>query len=175
MAGATGVSMTPKITAMFESRGEAEAARGRLIAAGVDPAGIAVAEQIQEALRDGLFDRLTEHLAPSRVRTGDAYLLTAEVSAGQLDAATRAIDLTASGQDPPVSSPGSARIEDRTYEFVETAEEVAIEKQLVVREEIVLAKEAHEHVEDVVDTVRRTEVEIEQIEPGEPDQSGRKR
>lgn len=175
MAGAIGASMTPNITAMFESRGDAEDARARLIAGGVDPAAIEVAEQIQEAPRDGLFDRLTKHLAPSRVRTADAYLLTAEVSTEQLDAATRAIDLTASGQEPPASSPGSARIEDRTYEFIETAEEVAVEEQLVVTEEIVLAKEAHERVEDVVDTVRHTEVEIEQIEPDEPGQSGRKR
>ena len=44
-----------------------------------------------------------------------------------------------------------------------------------VREGIVLTNRAHEHVEEVIDAVRRTEVEIERIEPAESDQSGKKR
>ncbi len=173
--------MTPSITATFATRDEAEAARARLIAGGVDPAGIDLAEQGHEASGGGLFDQLTEHLAPGRLSRPDAYLLTAEVSSGELDAATRAIEPPASGQEPPAASPGSLSIEDRFYEFIETAEELAIEKQLVVREEIVLTNRAHEHVEQVIDTVRRTEVEIERIEPDRSDrsdrsdQSGRKR
>jgi stress response protein YsnF len=66
-------------------------------------------------------------------------------------------------------------VEHKTYEFVETAEELAIEKQLVVREEIVLTSRVHEHVEDVTETVRRTEVEIERTDPDPVGHSGRKR
>ena len=45
---------------------------------------------------------------------------------------------------------------------------MAIEKQLIVREEIVLTNRAHEHVEEVIDTVWRTEVEIERSTPTNP-------
>ena len=161
--------MTPSITATFETEGEAKAARAPLIAGGVDPAGIHLAEQRQGVSRGGLFDQLTEQLAPGRSGRPDAYVLTAEVPTGQLDAATRAIERPTAAQGPPAASPVAARLEDRTYEFIETAEELVIEKQLFVREEIVLTNRAHEHVEDVIDTVRRTEVEIERIEPDRPD------
>jgi uncharacterized protein (TIGR02271 family) len=50
---------------------------------------------------------------------------------------------------------------DRTIEATETAEEAVIAKDVRVKEELVLRKGAVENVETVRDTVRRTEVEVE--------------
>ena len=52
-------------------------------------------------------------------------------------------------------------LRDRTIEIVETREEPVIEKQAFVREEVVIKKAVEERVEQVHDTVRRTEVEVE--------------
>jgi uncharacterized protein (TIGR02271 family) len=50
---------------------------------------------------------------------------------------------------------------DRTIEATETAEEAVIAKDVRVKEELVLRKGVVENVETVRDTVRRTEVEVE--------------
>ena len=52
--------------------------------------------------------------------------------------------------------------QERTYEMTETAEEAIVGKQARVTEEIVLSKTADQRVETVSDTVRKTEVEIDQ-------------
>jgi stress response protein YsnF len=52
---------------------------------------------------------------------------------------------------------------ERVIEMTETTDEVVFEKQARVREEVVVRKEAHERVEEVDTTVRRTEVEVERI------------
>ena len=59
-----------------------------------------------------------------------------------------------------------ADFSDKTIEMTETAEEAVVAKTARVKEEIALRKEATERVETVRDTVRREDVEIEQI-PGE--------
>ena len=46
-------------------------------------------------------------------------------------------------------------------EAAETSEEAVVSKEARVREEVVVRKEAEERTETVRDTVRRTEVEIE--------------
>ncbi len=51
--------------------------------------------------------------------------------------------------------------EERALEATETAEEAMVQKEARVREEVTLRKEATERTETVHDTVRRTEVEIE--------------
>ena len=51
----------------------------------------------------------------------------------------------------------------RTIELTETAEEVVLSKNARVVEEVLVGKTATDHVETVHDTVRRTEVEIEQL------------
>lgn len=51
----------------------------------------------------------------------------------------------------------------RTVELTETAEEVVLSKNARVVEEVLVGKTANDHVETVHDTVRRTEVEIEQL------------
>jgi stress response protein YsnF len=50
---------------------------------------------------------------------------------------------------------------ERTIEATETAEEAVIAKDVRVKEELVLRKGVVENVETVRDTVRRTEVEVE--------------
>ena len=52
-------------------------------------------------------------------------------------------------------------LRDRTIEIVETREEPVIEKQAFVREEVVIKKAVEERVEQVHETVRHTEVEVE--------------
>jgi uncharacterized protein (TIGR02271 family) len=54
---------------------------------------------------------------------------------------------------------------DKTIELMETAEEAVVSKTAHVYEEVALRKEATEHVETVRDSVRKEEVEVEQI-PG---------
>lgn len=55
--------------------------------------------------------------------------------------------------------------QNRTIELTETAEEAVVSKDARVVEEIVLSKGVTEHTETVRDTVRHTEVEVEEL-PG---------
>ena len=52
---------------------------------------------------------------------------------------------------------------DRTIELTETAEEAVVGKTARVVEEVRVGKQATDHVETVRDTVRHTEVEVEQL------------
>ena len=52
---------------------------------------------------------------------------------------------------------------DRTIELTETAEEAVISKNARVVEEVLVGKQATERVETIHDTVRKTEVEVEQV------------
>jgi len=52
---------------------------------------------------------------------------------------------------------------DRVIEVTETAEEAVVGKSAHVREEVVIRKDAAEHVETVHDTVRREDVEVERV------------
>ena len=55
---------------------------------------------------------------------------------------------------------------DQTIELTETAEEAVIGKNARVVEELVVGKNATERTEHIHDTVRRTEVEVEEVAPG---------
>jgi uncharacterized protein (TIGR02271 family) len=57
-------------------------------------------------------------------------------------------------------------LRDRTIEMTETAEEAVVAKQARVKEEVVLRKTAEEHVEQISDTVRRTEVDVDESQGG---------
>lgn len=52
---------------------------------------------------------------------------------------------------------------ERVIEVAETREEAVVDKQVVVSEEVVLRKSAADHVETVDETVRRTDVEVEEL------------
>jgi uncharacterized protein (TIGR02271 family) len=51
--------------------------------------------------------------------------------------------------------------QDREIEMTETAEEAVVAKEARVKEEVVVRKTAEEHVEQIDDTVRRTEVDVD--------------
>jgi uncharacterized protein (TIGR02271 family) len=53
-------------------------------------------------------------------------------------------------------------LRDREIEMTETAEEAVVAKEAIVREELVIRKTAEERVENIDDTVRRTEVEVDE-------------
>jgi uncharacterized protein (TIGR02271 family) len=62
---------------------------------------------------------------------------------------------------------GNADFTDKTIEMTETSEEAVVSKTARVTEEVSLRKEASDRVETVKDTVRRDEVEIEQVPGGQ--------
>ena len=55
---------------------------------------------------------------------------------------------------------------ERTIEVTETDEEPVVEKAARIREEVVIRKEAEERAQTISDTVRRTEVEIDDARSG---------
>jgi hypothetical protein len=55
--------------------------------------------------------------------------------------------------------------QERVLEVSETREEAVVEKRVVVREEVVLRKDVATHVETISDSVRRTEVEVDELAP----------
>lgn len=62
--------------------------------------------------------------------------------------------------------------QERNIEMTETAEEAVVAKEARVKEELVVRKTAEEHVENVDDTVRRTEVDIDEgLRDGSSDRS----
>lgn len=61
--------------------------------------------------------------------------------------------------------------QERNIEMTEMAEEAVVAKKAQVREELVVRKTAEEHVENIDDTVRRTEVDVEEGLSGGNDRS----
>ena len=59
----------------------------------------------------------------------------------------------------------SGLLRERVIEIGEMREEAVVSKQAVVREEVVIRKDVEERTERVSETLRRTEVDIEQLEP----------
>lgn len=51
--------------------------------------------------------------------------------------------------------------QEKNFEMTETAEEAVVAKEAKVREELVVKKTAEQHVQNVDETVRRTEVDVE--------------
>ena len=66
---------------------------------------------------------------------------------------------------------GGDLLQERTVEMTETAEEAVVSKEARVREELVVRKTAEEHVEQIDDTVRRTEVDVDEGARGQGDRS----
>ena len=73
--------------------------------------------------------------------------------------------------DRPIAA-GDDAFRERTVEATERAEEAVVSKEARVKEEVVVRKQAEERTETVSDTVRRTEVEVED-ERGRSDEKGR--
>lgn len=64
--------------------------------------------------------------------------------------------------DRPLTDADPAPFQERTIEVRETAEEVVVAKKARVAEEVVIRKDVEHRTETVQDTVRRTEVDVEQ-------------
>jgi uncharacterized protein (TIGR02271 family) len=63
--------------------------------------------------------------------------------------------------DRPLVDAAQASFADRTIEATETSEEVVVSKDARIKEEVVVQKTADDRTETVSDTVRHTEVEVE--------------
>ena len=59
-------------------------------------------------------------------------------------------------------NPGDAAFQDRNIEMTETSEVPVVEKEARVTEEVVVKKSAQERTENVQDTVRRTQVDVDE-------------
>jgi len=65
--------------------------------------------------------------------------------------------------DQGVASESTDLFTEQTFEFTETDEEAVVAKEAHVIEEVVVGKQVEERTETISDTVRRTDVEVEQI------------
>lgn len=65
--------------------------------------------------------------------------------------------------DQPVSAANMDAFQEETIELREAAEEAVVEKTARVVEEVVVGKQVTERQEDIHDTVRRTDVQVEQL------------
>ena len=65
--------------------------------------------------------------------------------------------------DKPATEADMAAFKEGSVELRETAEEAVVSKSARVVEEVVVGKEVTQRTQDVNDTVRRTEVEVEQL------------
>jgi uncharacterized protein (TIGR02271 family) len=76
------------------------------------------------------------------------------------------VDVERRTVDRPVTAADEALFAERTIEATETSEEAVVAKEARVVEELVVRKDAEERVQTVQDTVRRTEVEVEDERTG---------
>lgn len=68
---------------------------------------------------------------------------------------------------PITDADAGSAFKDETIEVSERREEAVVEKDARVTEEVVISKDVEDHTEKVRDTVRKTEVEVEQARPGQ--------
>lgn len=66
--------------------------------------------------------------------------------------------------DQPLSAADAAAFKEQTIELRETAEEAVVQKSARVVEEVVVGKEVTQRQEQINDTVRHTEVDVQQLQ-----------
>jgi uncharacterized protein (TIGR02271 family) len=66
--------------------------------------------------------------------------------------------------DRPVTAADTAAFKDQSFEVREYAEEAVVAKEARVVEEVTIRRETSDHTETIKDTVRRTEVEVEEVD-----------
>ncbi len=66
--------------------------------------------------------------------------------------------------DQPINPADVAALKDQTIELRETAEEAVVQKSARVVEEVVVGKEVSQRKENIQDTVRHTEVEVQPLQ-----------
>ena len=74
--------------------------------------------------------------------------------------------------DRPATEADLAAFQEGSIEVRETVEEPVVSKSAWVTGEVSVAKEVCERDEVVPDTVRRTQVEVEQLDAGRPSRAG---
>jgi uncharacterized protein (TIGR02271 family) len=74
--------------------------------------------------------------------------------------------------DQPLSTADADAFRERSVDMTATGEEAVVGKTARVVEEVVVSKTAEEHVENVSDTVRRTDVDVERDGDLEADRTG---
>lgn len=109
------------------------------------------------------------------VRIGDARLVKGGATVSTVTDGSPAPD-ESSGAGGRVLSDSeiaeSGLLQDRVIEIGEMREEAVVSKRAVVREELVVRKDVEERTERIADTVRRTEVDVEPLEPVPESQDG---
>jgi len=68
--------------------------------------------------------------------------------------------------DRPVSEADLSAIQEGSFEVRETDEQAIVDKQARVVEEVVIDKDVQERTQTISDTVRRTDVDVDQIQGG---------
>jgi uncharacterized protein (TIGR02271 family) len=74
------------------------------------------------------------------------------------------VDVHRKAVDRPVSQADMAAIQEGTFEVRETDEQAVVDKQARVVEEVHVKKQVGERTENIQETVRRTDVDVEQIQ-----------
>ncbi len=168
-----------------DARGYAEAAgRGKTVVAARAPE-----EKAQKAA--AIIERYeTSGSGSSQEERGEtAQEIEEQLSVGKRKVTTGGVRLTTSVSERPVQKTVSLREEqveverrpadrklkpeeaeaafaERTIEMLGTSEEASVRKEARVVEEVSLGKRVEDHKETVKDTVRRSEVEVEEIKAG---------
>lgn len=124
----------------------------------VMPATAAVGDEKIEVLEESLRVSKRE-VAGGQVRVR-SYVVERPVEA-QVTLREEHVTLERHPVDRPVGTVGADAFRERTIDVTATSEEAVVAKDIRVVEEIGLRKDTTERTETVKDTVRRTEVEIE--------------
>ena len=168
-----------------DARGYAEAvSRGKtVVAARAAPGKAEEAAAIMERYEAGAGGRSQEEQGETVQEVEE------ELSVGKRKVASGGVRVTTNVSETPVEetvtlreeeveverrptdrklTPGEAEaaFQDKTVEMLGTGEELEVRKEARVVGEVVLGKRVEEHKETVKDTVRRTEVEVEEIKAG---------
>lgn len=128
-------------------------------------------EPITSAMRGGVLELAEESLSVGKraVSGGTTRIRRYVVETPVEEAVTLRTEKVTMDRHPVTDGRplGEADFTDRTIEMTETSEEALVSKTARVTEEVSLRKEASDRVETVRDTVRRDEVEIEQVPGGQ--------
>lgn len=73
------------------------------------------------------------------------------------------VDVHRKAVDRPVSDADMTNFQEGTFEVRERAEQAIVDKQARVVEEVHIKKNVEEHTENIQDTVRRTDVDVDQL------------
>jgi hypothetical protein len=74
------------------------------------------------------------------------------------------VDVQRRAVDQPISTTDTAAFREQSIEMRETAEEAVVQKSARVVEEVTISKEVNERQQQISDTVRHTEVEVERLD-----------